>query len=73
MSEIPDITDSPTMPAVSAPSADIASLSLEDKKEPIPDDDEIPDMDDIPDMEDEAEGLEDEGDDAAVKIVHPNE
>lgn len=33
---------------------------------------DIPDMDEIPDMEDEALGLEEEGDDAAVKINHPS-
>jgi ubiquitin-like-conjugating enzyme ATG3 len=44
----------------------MAGLSMDDSK---PKDDEIPDMDDIPDME--GEGLEEEGDDAAVQVVKP--
>lgn len=65
MSEIPDISDSPSTSAA-APVIEVGALSLDDKTE-----DEIPDIDDIPDM-DEAEGLEDGEDDAAVRIVHPS-
>ena len=65
MSEIPDISDSPPT-AAAAPIYEVGALSLGDKAE-----EEIPDLDDIPDM-DEAEGLEEEEDEAAVKIVHPS-
>ena len=71
MTEIPDIVDSPTLPS-QALSSDLAALSLDPTKEATPKEEAIPDMDDIPDM-DEAEGLEEDDDDAAVKIVHPSE
>ncbi|WWD22545.1 hypothetical protein CI109_107038 [Kwoniella shandongensis] len=73
MDEIPDMPDSPEQGA--APLADgVAGLSLNDTKgEEKLEVEEIPDIDDIPDMDDEGAGLEDEEDDAAVKIVHPSE
>ncbi|KAK4689412.1 ubiquitin-like-conjugating enzyme ATG3, partial [Tremellales sp. Uapishka_1] len=72
LGDIPDISDSPPLKPT-APVQEIGNLKLDDAPEAMPKEDEIPDMDDIPDMEDEAEGLEEEGDDAAVKIVHPSE
>jgi ubiquitin-like-conjugating enzyme ATG3 len=72
MSEIPDISDSPSLPATSGdPSESMGKLNIDDRGSEIEDED-IPDIDDIPDM-DEAAGLEEEGDDAAVRIVHPSE
>lgn len=71
MSEIPDISDSPPLAATGDPSESMGKLNLDDKGVEIKDE-EIPDIDDIPDM-DEAAGLEEEGDDAAVRIVHPSE
>lgn len=72
MSEIPDISDSPPLAGQSGdPSGSMAKLNIDDKGADIKDE-EIPDIDDIPDM-DEAAGLEEEGDDAAVRIVHPSE
>ncbi len=65
MSEIPDISDSPSTSAAALVS-EVGKLRLDDKLE-----EEIPDIDDIPDM-DEAEGLEEGDDDAAVRIVHPS-
>ncbi|WVF65955.1 hypothetical protein IAT40_000693 [Kwoniella sp. CBS 6097] len=70
MDEIPDISDSPTL-SPSAPSSGMKGLSIGENEHPL-EVDEIPDIDDIPDM-DEAAGLEDEEDDAAVRIVHPSE
>ena len=64
--DIPDISDSPPLPT-----KDLANVNLKDSgTEEIGD---IPDLDDIPDMDDEGAGLEEEGDDAAVRIVHPSE
>ena len=72
MSEIPDISDSPPLAARSDdPSESMGKLHIDDKGAEVKDE-EIPDIDDIPDM-DEAAGLEEEGDDAAVRIVHPSE
>lgn len=72
ISEIPDISDSPPLAAKGNPPSDaMGKLNLDDKGAEVKDE-EIPDIDDIPDM-DEAAGLEEEGDDAAVKIVHPSE
>lgn len=65
ITDIPDITDSPPLPT-----KELANVNLKDTEEEEIGD--IPDMDEIPDMEDEAAGLEEEGDDAAVKIVHPS-
>ncbi|OCF31228.1 preconditioning-inducible protein [Kwoniella heveanensis BCC8398] len=70
MDEIPDISDSPNLSS-SAPSSAMKGLSIGEDEHPL-EVDEIPDIDDIPDM-DEAAGLEDEDDDAAVRIVHPSE
>jgi ubiquitin-like-conjugating enzyme ATG3 len=70
MTDIPDISDSPPLAPKSDPSDAMGKLNIDDKGDTI-NEDEIPDMDDIPDM-DEAEGLEEEGDDAAVRIVHPS-
>jgi ubiquitin-like-conjugating enzyme ATG3 len=71
ITEIPDISDSPTLgPSSAGATGGIANLSLSDKQE-VAGEEEIPDMDDIPDMVDEGAGLEEE-DDAAVKIVHPS-
>jgi hypothetical protein len=53
------------------PSEAMGKLNIDDKGDTI-NEEEIPDMDDIMDM-DEAAGLEEEGDDAAVRIVHPSE
>lgn len=72
MTEIPDISDSPPLAPQADPSAGMTSLSLDDKNKPKVDEEEIPDIDDIPDM-DEGAGLEEEDDDAAVRIVHPSE
>jgi len=71
MTDIPDISDSPPLAAKADPSEAMGKLNIDDKGDTI-DEEEIPDMDDIPDM-DEAAGLEEEGDDAAVRIVHPSE
>lgn len=72
MTEIPDISDSPPLAAKSdAPSDSMGKLNIDDKGDEVKEE-EIPDIDDIPDM-DEAAGLEEEGDDAAVRIVHPSE
>ncbi|KAK8845597.1 hypothetical protein IAR55_006313 [Kwoniella newhampshirensis] len=75
MDEIPDMPDSPSLSAQgNAPLADgMAGLKLTDGKDEKLDEGEIPDIDDIPDMDDEGAGLEDEDDEAAVKIVHPSE
>ncbi|RXK39083.1 preconditioning-inducible protein [Tremella mesenterica] len=70
MTEIPDISDSPPLPPKNIPTEGLTDLSLDDK--PLPPQDEIPDIDDIPDMDDEGAGLEDDDDDAAVRIVHPS-
>lgn len=68
LSEIPDISDSPSSQTKPLPCTEsgFAGLSLDDK----PEEDEIPDMEDIPDME--GEGLEEEGDDAAIQVVRPS-
>lgn len=72
MSEIPDISDSPPLaPKSDIPVDSMGKLNIDDKGSEIKEE-EIPDIDDIPDM-DEAAGLEEEGDDAAVRIVHPSE
>jgi len=72
MTDIPDISDSPPLAAkTDNPSEAMGKLNIDDKGDKI-NEEEIPDMDDIPDM-DEAAGLEEEGDDAAVRIVHPSE
>jgi ubiquitin-like-conjugating enzyme ATG3 len=72
MTDIPDISDSPPLaPKPDNPSEAMGKLNIDDKGDTI-NEEEIPDMDDIPDM-DEAAGLEEEGDDAAVRIVHPSE
>ena len=71
MTDIPDISDSPPLAPKADPSEAMGKLNIDDKGDTI-NEEEIPDMDDIPDM-DEAAGLEEEGDDAAVRIVHPSE
>jgi ubiquitin-like-conjugating enzyme ATG3 len=72
MTDIPDISDSPPLsPKTDNPSEAMGKLNIDDRGDTI-NEEEIPDMDDIPDM-DEAAGLEEEGDDAAVRIVHPSE
>ena len=71
MTDIPDISDSPPLAPNADPSEAMGKLNIDDKGDTI-NEEEIPDMDDIPDM-DEAAGLEEEGDDAAVRIVHPSE
>jgi ubiquitin-like-conjugating enzyme ATG3 len=71
MTDIPDISDSPPLAAKSDDVAEsMGKLDIDDKGDKINEED-IPDMDDIPDMN-EAAGLEEEGDDAAVRIVHPS-
>ena len=72
MTDIPDISDSPPLAATANDhSESMGKLNIDDHGAKVAED-EIPDMDDIPDM-DEAAGLEEEGDDAAVRIVHPSE
>lgn len=72
MTDIPDISDSPPLvPKTDNSHEAMGKLNIDDKGDKI-NEEEIPDMDDIPDM-DEAAGLEEEGDDAAVRIVHPSE